>query len=269
MKLSDKIRILRKARGFSQEGLGNALSRVNSNGISRQTVSGWENGNCEPKLENIRDLASVLNVSFDALLDETIDLDNAETLNAVLKNLSEDTKKHVNSKFRYHIYSYDVERKDYVKLVVYFGILLLSIVGLCLIPLVLKANIEVLSIIYIFVCGTACLTCLIILNIPISIIKKIKNGGSQWGTSFGELNNTHLILSTRNEADNTIYIPVEKIESIEADKTATSKHGPVLVRVSGRARPVTLLDIRKPYELVEFYKKLNDIIKDPDEVKIL
>ena len=268
MKLSDKIRILRKARGFSQEGLGNALSRVNQNGISRQTVSDWENGNCEPKLENIRDLASVLNVSFDALLDETVDLDNADTLTAVLKNLSEDTKKHVNSKFRYRIYSYDVTQKDYIKVIIYFALMLLTIIALCLIPLVLKTN-EAFYIIYIIVFSTLGLTLLATISLPISRIKKIKSGGNPYSGAFGELNNTHLILNTVNQADNTIYIPVEKIESIEADKKATAKHGAVLVHVSGRARPVTLIDVRKPFELVEFYNKLNDIIKDPDEVKIL
>ena len=50
MKLADKIRIIRKARGFSQEGLGYKLSRVNKDGISRQTVSDWENG--KKMLEN-------------------------------------------------------------------------------------------------------------------------------------------------------------------------------------------------------------------------
>ena len=69
MKLFEKIRILRKARGLSQEQLGYSLSRVNKDGISRQTISDWENGNFEPKLENIRDLAEVLDVSFDVLLD--------------------------------------------------------------------------------------------------------------------------------------------------------------------------------------------------------
>ena len=44
MKLSDKIRIIRKARGLSQEALGDSLSRVSENGISRRSVSDWENG---------------------------------------------------------------------------------------------------------------------------------------------------------------------------------------------------------------------------------
>ena len=41
MKLSDKIRIIRKARGLSQEALGDSLSRVSENGISRLSGSGW------------------------------------------------------------------------------------------------------------------------------------------------------------------------------------------------------------------------------------
>ena len=84
MKLFDKIRILRKARGLSQEQLGYSLSRVNKDGISRQTVSDWENGKFEPKLDNIRDLAEVFDVSFDALLDESVDLEDQKVLNAVL-----------------------------------------------------------------------------------------------------------------------------------------------------------------------------------------
>ena len=84
MKLFDKIRILRKARGLSQEQLGYSLSRVNKDGISRQTVSDWENGKFEPKLENIRDLAEVFDVSFDTLLDESVDLEDPAVLKAVL-----------------------------------------------------------------------------------------------------------------------------------------------------------------------------------------
>ena len=84
MQLGDKIRIIRKARGLSQEGLGYSLSRVSKNGVSRQAVSDWETGKSEPCLDNIRDLADVLNVTFNALLDENIDLDDPEVLNAVL-----------------------------------------------------------------------------------------------------------------------------------------------------------------------------------------
>lgn len=83
MTLGEKITILRKARGFSQEQLGLSLASKD-NGVSRQTVSDWENGRTEPKLDNIRALADLLNVSFDALLDEKLDLNNPECLSAVL-----------------------------------------------------------------------------------------------------------------------------------------------------------------------------------------
>ena len=83
MKLADKIRILRKARGLSQEELGFSLS-TKFNGVSRQSVSDWENGKSEPKLDNIRALAQFLNVSFDALFNESIDLNDPDVLNKVL-----------------------------------------------------------------------------------------------------------------------------------------------------------------------------------------
>ena len=92
MKLFDKIRILRKARGLSQEQLGYSLSRVNKDGISRQTVSDWENGKFEPKLDNIRDLAEVFDVSFDTLLDESVDLDDPAVLKAVLNKRPYDNR---------------------------------------------------------------------------------------------------------------------------------------------------------------------------------
>ena len=115
MKLSDKIRILRKARGLSQEQLGFSLSRVNKDGISRQTVSDWENGKFEPKLENIRDLAEVLNVSFDALLDESIDLEDDKVLYAVLNGQKKETKNasSIDNTFSYHIYPYSIKKKRY------------------------------------------------------------------------------------------------------------------------------------------------------------
>lgn len=91
MKLKDKIRILRKARGFSQQELGDRLSKE-TYGLSRQSVSDWENGNSEPKLDNIRDLSVVLNVSFDALLDDSIDLNDSETILKVLNRSQEEKK---------------------------------------------------------------------------------------------------------------------------------------------------------------------------------
>jgi len=83
MELKDKIVILRKARHFSQQELGDRLGK-STFGISRQSIYDWEKGNSEPKLDNLRELATVLNVSFDVLLDETCDLSDQVVLQKVL-----------------------------------------------------------------------------------------------------------------------------------------------------------------------------------------
>lgn len=113
MQLADKIRIIRKARGYSQEQLGDKLSRVSENGISRQAVSDWENGKTEPKLDNIRDLAEVLNVSYDALLDENIDLEIPKVLSKVLGEKEEKNTETVivASPNRFFSWHYEYESK--------------------------------------------------------------------------------------------------------------------------------------------------------------
>ena len=62
MKISEKIQILRKKKGLSQENLANML------GLSRQTVFKWEAGESTPDIDNIKKLAEIFGVSFDLLL---------------------------------------------------------------------------------------------------------------------------------------------------------------------------------------------------------
>lgn len=92
MTLGEKIYILRRARGLSQEQLGFSLS-TKENGVSRQTVSDWENNKAIPKLENLRALSILLNVSYDALLDESLDLNDVNVLNQILFKGSKDVIK--------------------------------------------------------------------------------------------------------------------------------------------------------------------------------
>ena len=174
MQLSDKIRIIRKARGYSQEGLGMNLSMVNKNGISRQTVSDWENGNCEPKLNNIRDLAKVLEVSFDALLDDDIDLNDKAVLNSVLHHLSSEKKEKVNNSFRYRIYEYTIAKKDYAKVITFFSIMLSALV-LCIVGLCLSGKVSFATW-FVYVGGYGFLLMLCLLAFPISTIKRIEEG---------------------------------------------------------------------------------------------
>lgn len=85
MKLSDKIAVLRRKRGWSQEELAEWLS------VSRQSISRWESGRAAPDAANIVRLSRLFNVSTDWLLldehgladapdgieDEILSLDNS------------------------------------------------------------------------------------------------------------------------------------------------------------------------------------------------
>ena len=258
MELSEKIRIIRKARGFSQEGLGLNLSKVNKNGISRQTVSDWENGNTEPKLDNIRDLAKVLDVSFDALLDDNIDLNDKNVLNSVLKHLSSETKEKVNNSFRYRIYEYTVTKKDYIKLIAYFSALLISliilVVGLSMLDKVEYAGWLAYG------GGLVFFMLLCMLSLPIYNIKKIKKGGRY--SSFGTLSQTHFVIIgwSDNQFDRTIYVPVSAIEKMELGKNAKKRHGTVLVYLKDRAKPIETSDIINPEKLIYVFENLDSYV---------
>jgi len=265
MELSDKIRIIRKARGFSQEKLGEALSGDSNNGVSRQSISDWESGKSEPKLDNIRELAHVLRVSFDALLDDSLDLDDQSVLNSVLKNLQPETKEKINSKFRYRIHAYTITKSNYLKDIIPFGVMGLFLI-VTIVTYLLSLN-ELISGWWSFVFLMCFFVSLGLISIPILSIKNIKNGG--YSIAFGELNNTHLIVNSTNSAENTIYVPIEKIEKMELGKEAKKKHGPVLIYVSGRARPFTLIDIKNPEKLIDVFNNINSYVEDTDEIKIM
>lgn len=64
MKLNEKIIFLRKEKNMSQVDLADAL------GISRQTVSKWENGDSLPDVTNLQALAALFEVSTDELLND-------------------------------------------------------------------------------------------------------------------------------------------------------------------------------------------------------
>ena len=89
--LSQRIHELRTARGISQVKLGEIL------GVSKQSVSNWENDNILPSVEMLIKLAKFFNVSTDYLLgldsDNVIDvtgLTNSEI--AHIKLLVDDLK---------------------------------------------------------------------------------------------------------------------------------------------------------------------------------
>ena len=62
--LGDNIRKFRKKTGYSQEQIAEIL------GVSRQSISLWENNQTQPSLDNIVALAKTFNVTTDELLNE-------------------------------------------------------------------------------------------------------------------------------------------------------------------------------------------------------
>lgn len=66
--LCDEIRRLRQARGITQARLADRL------GVSKQSVSNWENNNIQPSVELLEKLADYFAVSTDALLGRQADV---------------------------------------------------------------------------------------------------------------------------------------------------------------------------------------------------
>ena len=256
MKLSDKIRIIRKARGFSQEGLGYNLSKNNSSGISRQAVSDWENGKSEPKLDNIRDLAEVLNVSFDALLDESIDLEDKDVLTQVLTKSTNIETKDTTKSFSYSIYVNKLSWKSFVRIGMVV-ILLLMTLTFVLLQIYLKGYFYAFAI----VSGGMSLG---FSGIAAIDLRDIIKGNVR--AKIGSLTNKYLTLTAYEKAFNQLVIPVEKILKIEIGGNQKKRSGDVLFTIEGRNRPITVFGVSNPNELLEVYDQLkyyleNDIVK--------
>ena len=67
MHLSEKIQLLRKQRGLSQEALADQL------GVSRQAISRWETGSALPDAGNLLQLSRLFGVTADSLLSDDCD----------------------------------------------------------------------------------------------------------------------------------------------------------------------------------------------------
>ncbi len=78
MKLEEKIAILRKKNGWSQEELAFRLD------VSRQAVSKWEMGASLPDLDNVLKMSEIFGCSTDYLLKENTEEKNGQTTDAPL-----------------------------------------------------------------------------------------------------------------------------------------------------------------------------------------
>lgn len=62
MELMDKLQLLRKQNGFSQEQLADKL------GVARQTLSKWENGQAVPELASLISLSNLYGITIDRMV---------------------------------------------------------------------------------------------------------------------------------------------------------------------------------------------------------
>ena len=71
MKLSDKLYLLRKKSGLSQEQLAEQLN------VSRQAISKWESGVSVPESEKLIVISTYFNVSVDYLIKDDVETSDA------------------------------------------------------------------------------------------------------------------------------------------------------------------------------------------------
>lgn len=70
--IGDTIKKLRRARHLTQDALAEITSLYSGDerGISRQSISGWENGTVIPRTENLRAVARALDVPVSSLMED-------------------------------------------------------------------------------------------------------------------------------------------------------------------------------------------------------
>ena len=85
MTLGEKLQLLRRAHGLSQEQLAEVLD------ISRQAISKWENGDSVPDLEKLKAISQYFGVTADYLLFEE-QTEPQSTTDAAARKLSEDIR---------------------------------------------------------------------------------------------------------------------------------------------------------------------------------
>jgi len=94
MKLSDKLIMLRKENGWSQEDFAEKLD------VSRQAISRWENGTALPDAQNILQISKLFSVSADYLLNDDYE---GEGEISVAEAVAEEVKPQERKKKRWYL----------------------------------------------------------------------------------------------------------------------------------------------------------------------
>lgn len=87
MPFNEKLIELRKKAGLSQEDLAHKL------GVSRQSISKWELGVCEPNIAKLQNIAILFNVSIDYLINDNTPADETTSNNNFNSNIEPSVNK--------------------------------------------------------------------------------------------------------------------------------------------------------------------------------
>lgn len=107
MKLGEKIKLLRKSKGISQEGLATIL-KVNRNYLSRV-----ENGKSEPTAGILKQIAEIFNIDLNSLLEiDCNNKDNSEKIKYIVTNCKNLNEKDLN----FIVRMITIMKEEYVKI---------------------------------------------------------------------------------------------------------------------------------------------------------
>lgn len=81
MNINEKILLLRKKEGLSQEGLAEKLN------VTRQTVSNWELGQTTLDIQQAKNISKIFKISLDDLTDNKLEFEQTKNSNNILQNL--------------------------------------------------------------------------------------------------------------------------------------------------------------------------------------
>lgn len=123
MNFSEKLNKQRKINNISQEQLADAL------GISRQSVSKWENGESYPDMAKIVQICKVLNCSLNDIVDDEVigDMPDNETVATNKKNYLEDFLNYVTKTYNMFIHMSLKSKLAMITEMLFLGLFLLIV----------------------------------------------------------------------------------------------------------------------------------------------
>lgn len=88
MQFNEKLKMLRKEKGFTQESLADKLN------VSRQAITKWESGDGIPDIENLKQISILFNTTIDELVkeDKDINLENKKNYSEIYELEIDHTK---------------------------------------------------------------------------------------------------------------------------------------------------------------------------------